>query len=101
MKIILGRFIAIMLLVIPGLAATYGFVLMKDALFNYFSAHGNDASPPFAWLPFLLGVVLFAAGIIFIGGWTFYRDRKRNYVAPRFMMKSKQRSRSGMNNRMQ
>ncbi|OPA81361.1 hypothetical protein BVG16_03350 [Paenibacillus selenitireducens] len=88
MKIILARFIAILLLVIPGLAATYGFVLMKDALFNYFSAHGDtNLAPDFGWLGFSIGFVLFAAGIVFIGGWTFYRDRKRNYVAPRFKKK--------------
>ncbi|WP_314585290.1 DUF2627 domain-containing protein [Paenibacillus terrigena] len=88
MKLMISRFIAILLLVIPGLAATYGFLLMKDALFNYFSEHGNTGlSPDFAWLPFLGGLVLFAFGIIFIGGWTFYRDRKRNYVAPRFKKK--------------
>lgn len=87
MKLAISRFIAILLLVIPGLAATYGFLLMKDALFNYFSAHGSAISPSFAWLPFLGGLVLFAFGILFIGGWTFYRDRKRNYVAPRFKKK--------------
>lgn len=88
MKIIFSRFIAILLLVIPGFAATYGFLLMKDALFAYFSAHGDTSLPPhFGWLNFSIGLILFAAGIGFIGGWTFYRDRKRNYVATRFKKK--------------
>ncbi|WP_274651735.1 DUF2627 domain-containing protein [Paenibacillus humicola] len=88
MKEIIARFIAIMLLVIPGLGATYGFLLMKDAVFQYFSSLGENASgEPFGWGKMLLGFVLFAFGIGFIGGWTFFRDRKRNYVAPRFKQK--------------
>ena len=74
-----------MLLVIPGWAATYGFLLMKDAVFESF---GPAAMP---WLKFAGGFVLFVAGVAFVGGWIFYRDRKRNYVAPRFREKKKQR----------
>lgn len=88
MKLIISRFIAILLLVIPGLSATYGFLLMKDALFIYFSDHGNDAAmPAFEWLTFLGGLLLFGIGVFFIGGWIFFRDRKHNYVAPRFKQK--------------
>ncbi|UVI32313.1 DUF2627 domain-containing protein [Paenibacillus spongiae] len=85
MKLIIARFIAIMLLVIPGLGATYGFLLMKDAVFHYFASFGNDnLTPNFEWLPFLLGLLLFAVGIAFIAGWIFFRDRKKNYLSPRF-----------------
>lgn len=90
MKIIIARFIAVLLLVIPGAAATYGFLKMKDAVFTYFSGFGDETSsimPVFAWGPFLLGLILFLAGIGFIGGWIFFRDRKRNYVSPRFRTK--------------
>ncbi|SDO08478.1 Protein of unknown function [Paenibacillus sp. yr247] len=73
------RFIAILLLVIPGLTATYGFLAMKDAFFAQFAEDGH-----FLWGKFILGLILFLLGVAFIGGWTFFRDRKRNYVAPRF-----------------
>ncbi|WP_409346477.1 DUF2627 domain-containing protein [Paenibacillus sp. MBLB4367] len=82
MKVTLGRFIAAIILVIPGLAATYGFLAMKDAFFAQFGPPESD--PHILWGKFALGFVLFAIGIAFIGGWTFFRDRKRNYVAPRF-----------------
>ena len=80
-----SRFIAVLLLVIPGWMATYGFLLMKNSVFASF---GPGALP---WLKFIGGLLLFAAGVAFIGGWIFYRDRKRNYVAPRFREKKKQR----------
>ncbi|MFC4777479.1 DUF2627 domain-containing protein [Paenibacillus sp. GCM10023252] len=88
MKLVTARLIAVMMLVIPGLLACFGFLRMKDSLFHYFSSFGNDAvTPNFEWLSFLLGFIMFAAGAGFIGGWTFFRDRKRNYVAPRFRQK--------------
>lgn len=88
MKLVTARFIAILMLVIPGLVACFGFLKMKDSVFDYFSAFGNDAvTPDFELTKFLLGLIMFAAGAGFIGGWTFFRDRKRNYVAPRFKEK--------------
>jgi hypothetical protein len=88
MNLIATRLIAILLLVIPGLAAAYGFIEMKNVIFQYISDTGNDKiEAHFAWLRMIKGLVLFAIGAGFIGGWTFYRDRKRNYVAPRFMPK--------------
>jgi hypothetical protein len=79
------RLIAITLLIIPGALATFGFLWMKDALFVQFTPAG------FPWLKFLGGLVSFSAGVAFIAGWIFYRDRKRNYVAPRFREKKKPR----------
>lgn len=88
MKLILQRLIAILLLVIPGLAAAYGFLRMKDALFVYFADMGDvSITPDFNWWKFIGGAFLFLLGIAFIGGWVFYRDRKRNYLAPRFRPK--------------
>ncbi len=88
MKLVVSRFIAILMLVIPGVIACIGFLKMKEALFFYFSDFGNEAVvPQFQWLKFLLGFIMFFAGAGFIGGWTFFRDRKRNYVAPRFKEK--------------
>ncbi|MBW5446747.1 DUF2627 family protein [Cohnella sp. CFH 77786] len=89
MKLIVSRLIAILLLVLPGIGAAYGFLLMKDALFNYFAEMGNVdlQTPSFDWGSFLLGFFLFLIGVCFIGGWIFFRDRKHNYLAPRFMPK--------------
>jgi hypothetical protein len=75
------RFIAVMLLIIPGFMATYGFLLMKDAWFTYF------ALGDLLWGKAIIGFLLFVIGVSFVGGWIFFRDRKRNYVAPRFRQK--------------
>lgn len=99
MKLTMQRIIAILLLVIPGIGATYGFLLMKDAFYNYFAGLGIDSKEPdFAWGMFTIGAVLFLAGIAFIGGWIFYRDRKRNYLSPRFMPKRPPRPRKPESN---
>lgn len=90
MRLVMLRLIAVLLLVIPGFMATYGFLEIKNALFDYFAAHGDDdVVPNLAWGQLLLGIVLFLAGSGFIGGWIFFRDRKRNYVAPRFKQKKR------------
>lgn len=84
-KAVLLRFVAVLLLVIPGVLATYGFLEVKNALFEYVAELGDgDGEKSFQWLRLLKGIVLFFAGAGFIGGWIFFRDRKRNYVAPRF-----------------
>lgn len=88
MRLVIARFIAVMMLVVPGIVACFGFLKIKDSLFIYFSEFGNEAvTPDFQWLTFLLGLAMFFAGAGFIGGWIFFRDRKRNYVAPRFKQK--------------
>jgi hypothetical protein len=76
-----SRFVAILLLVIPGLLATYGFLQLKEAIFE------SLGPPSFPWLKFLFGLLCFAAGVAFIGGWILFRDRKHNYVAPRWREK--------------
>jgi hypothetical protein len=87
MKGVFGRFIAVLLLVIPGLMATYGFLAMKNAFFAQFGP--SELNPSIPWGKFVLGLLMFVGGVAFIGAWTFYRDRKRNYVAPRFKEKRK------------
>ncbi|MBT2760807.1 DUF2627 domain-containing protein [Paenibacillus sp. ISL-20] len=96
MKMLISRFIAILILVIPGFMAMMGFLMMKDAVFLYISVHGDDsvANPAFGWLSFLGGLALFVIGIGFLGGWILFRDRKRNYVGPRFK-KKRQAPKSG------
>ena len=92
MKDIAYRFVAIMLLVIPGVIATYGFLEMKDAVFDYVAAHGSGvADVRFPWWRMIFGFILFGCGVGFIGGWIFFRDRKRNYVAPRFKSRNRKK----------
>jgi len=88
-KLVISRLIAVLLLVIPGVAAAYGFLLMKDAVFDYFAQLGNVelTNPHFAWLRFAIGFVVFLCGVAFIGGWIFFRDRKHNYLSSRFRPK--------------
>lgn len=88
MKLKVQRFIAILLLVIPGLLACFGFLNMKDAVFDYIALHGDEQSVvQLDWGLFILGAIMFFAGVFFIAGWVLFRDRKRNYVAPRFKEK--------------
>lgn len=78
------RLIAILIIVIPGVAGTYGWILMKEAII---ASLGPNID--FSWVRFLLGLVLFIFGVAFIGGWMLFRDRKRNYVQPMFREKKK------------
>jgi len=88
MKLTIQRLIAVILLVVPGIIACFGFLKMKDSLFLYWTSFADEAvHTGFQWGKFILGFIMFAAGAGFIGGWTFFRDRKRNYVAPRFKEK--------------
>lgn len=90
MKLLISRLIAILILVIPGLLAMKGFLMMKDDIFNFISMHGDDSvTPDFAWSHFGGGLLLFLAGMSFLGGWILTRDRKKNYVGPRFREKQK------------
>ncbi|WP_249730418.1 DUF2627 domain-containing protein [Paenibacillus sp. J2TS4] len=79
-----SRLIAALLLAVPGIGATYGFLLMKNSIFDQF--HPDVAFP---WGKFLAGLLLFLIGVGFIAGWIFFRDQKRNYVAPRFKKRRK------------
>lgn len=78
MKPMVQRFIAALLLAVPGFAAAYGFLAIKDSLFGLF-----DPDQPFRWGKFTLGFCSFAAGAAFIGGWIYFRDRKRGYSPSR------------------
>jgi hypothetical protein len=79
----MGRFIALMILVIPGVIAGYGIKLMRDTIFQLLN------SPfPNLTLQFFSGLILFLVCLSFIGGFIFYRDRKNGKIAPRFQKKS-------------
>ncbi len=78
----MARMIALIILLIPGVIAAYGIKLMRDMFF------GLQVS----WLPSLalqifLGLIMFVAGLSFIGGFLLHRDRKKNKVQQRFVKK--------------
>ncbi|MCP8616803.1 DUF2627 domain-containing protein [Salirhabdus salicampi] len=73
------RFIALIILVIPGIIATLGIKLMRDTLFAILH-------PIFFHLviQFIFGLLFFLGGLAFIGGFILHRDRKRNLTKGRF-----------------
>ena len=68
----MSRFIAVLILVIPGILSAYGIKLMRDSLFNEFVPLFLHVS-----IQFIAGLILFIGGIAFIGGFIVHRDRKR------------------------
>lgn len=78
----MGRVIALILLLIPGILSGYGIKLMRDMLF------GKLLAPfPYLWMQFLAGLLFFLLGLGFIAGFILHRDRKRNQVQDRFKRK--------------
>ncbi|WP_227938446.1 DUF2627 domain-containing protein [Alkalihalobacillus deserti] len=78
----MGRFLALMILLIPGVIAGYGIKLMRDTIFQLLN------SPfPNLTLQFFGGLILFLVCVSFIGGFIFYRDRKNGKISPRFQKK--------------
>lgn len=80
----LVRLLALILIyVIPGWIAAYGFKLMRDTLYLYF----DPSIHAFKTGQFFFGMLLFIAGVSFIGGYIFYKDKKRERVQPKFQKK--------------
>lgn len=73
------RFVALLILIIPGGLGVYGWTLMREAIFTSLS------EGYFPYLLFLAGLFLFLLGMAFVGGFIFYRDRKRKLVRPKFI----------------
>jgi putative Mn2+ efflux pump MntP len=73
------RLIALIIMVIPGIVAVIGIKLIRDMIF------GILISPfPSLWIQLIAGIIFIVFGIWFIGGFIFYRDRKRNKVQSKF-----------------
>ncbi len=80
----MARLAAFIVLLIPGLFAAGGIKLMRDSIF------GILFNPfPFIWLQFIVGFLLFAAGLGFFAGFLLRRDRKNQRVQERFKQKQK------------
>ncbi|QHJ71442.1 MULTISPECIES: DUF2627 domain-containing protein [Planococcaceae] len=75
----MGRLIAFIILLIPGIMAAYGIKLMRDSVFN------KLLEPyPVLWLQFSLGLLFTILGIGFFAGFLLNRDRKKGTVSKRF-----------------
>ncbi len=71
--IITQRLMAVLVIVIPGIMAGYGWDLMRDAIFTSFSS-SDEAFPV---LKLVGGLILFLIGVAFIAGFFVYRDKKK------------------------
>ncbi|MCM2674955.1 DUF2627 domain-containing protein [Alkalicoccobacillus plakortidis] len=78
----MGRFVALIILLIPIFTAGFGIKLMRDAFFHILQSPFPSIS-----IQFVAGIVLFAVGFAFIGGFIFHRDRKNGKISPRFSKK--------------
>ncbi|WP_077621629.1 DUF2627 family protein [Sediminibacillus massiliensis] len=67
------RLFALIILLIPGIIATLGVKLMRDAIFGDFYSMFFHIG-----VQFVFGLIFFLGGLTFIGGFIFYRDKKRN-----------------------
>ncbi|MHA6251021.1 DUF2627 family protein [Oceanobacillus sp. CAU 1775] len=65
------RNFAILVLLIPGIIAAIGIKLMRDTMFDTFYAIFF-----YSWIQFVVGLLLFVGGIVFLGGFIVFRDRK-------------------------
>jgi len=69
------RFLAVVILFIPGIIGAFGIKLMRDALFNeVYSLLFHEG------IQFAVGLIMFLGGLAFIGGFIYHRDKKRNLV---------------------
>jgi len=67
------RFIAVLVLFIPGIIGAFGIKLMRDALFSeVYQLLFNET------IQFIIGFIMFIIGFSFVAGFIFHRDKKRN-----------------------
>ena len=70
------RLLAVLVIVIPGIMAGYGWNMIRDAIFDNFSTAGA----PFPILKLIGGLILFLLGTFFIAGFFLYRDKKKKNI---------------------
>jgi len=72
------RFIAVLILFIPGVIGAFGIKLMRDALFvEVYPILVHEG------LQFIIGLIMFIGGLAFIGGFIYHRDKQRKIVKKR------------------
>ncbi|HLS67369.1 MAG TPA: DUF2627 domain-containing protein [Pseudogracilibacillus sp.] len=69
------RIIAVLVLLLPGVIVAIGIKLMRDSLFaETYALFVHEG------IQFIVGLILFIAGLAFIGGFIYHRDKKRNLL---------------------
>ena len=76
------KYIALLILVIPGILAGLGIKWMRDAVFGQLVPELQ-----FIWLQFLLGLIFFIFGVVFIGGYILHREKKNKRAQKYFLEK--------------
>lgn len=74
----MARLLALIVIIIPGVISVIGVKLIRDSLFKIIHW-------PFflIWQQIIVGVLLFLTGLAIIGGFIYYRDKKRNKITKR------------------
>lgn len=79
----MARFAAFIVILVPILITAGGIKLMRDTIFS------KLVDPfPYLWLQFVVGVISFLLGFLFLAGFLLNRDRKNGKVSARFMKKT-------------
>lgn len=73
------RFLALLLTLFPIVLSSIGIKFIRDTLFLI-----KNEPIPFLWMQFLLGILFLILGLSLIGGFIFYRDKKRHKVQSRY-----------------
>jgi hypothetical protein len=66
------RIIAWLILIVPGILAGIGIKWMRDSFFDQLAYYF-----PYLWMQLIAGVLAFGLGIYFIGGFIFFREKKK------------------------
>lgn len=76
------KYIALLILVIPGILAGLGIKWMRDAIFGELVPYLH-----FIWVQFIIGFLLFLFGVVFIGGYILHREKKNKRAQAYFLNK--------------
>lgn len=74
----MSRIFAVIVMFTPGIIGAFGIKLMRDAVFA-------EVSPILfnEIIQFIIGFIMFAIGLAFIGGFIYHRDKKKQLVKER------------------
>lgn len=74
----MSRIFAVIVMFTPGVIGAFGIKLMRDAVFA-------EVSPILfnEIIQFIIGFIMFAIGLAFIGGFIYHRDKKKELVKER------------------
>lgn len=74
----MSRIFAVIVMFTPGIIGAFGIKLMRDAVFA-------EVSPILfnEIIQFIIGFIMFAIGLAFIGGFIYHRDKKKQLIKER------------------